>query len=92
MPRRYNDQTANVIGYAKGVQGHAMTIQKNAVEFDQDNTGEGQWIGVMAEIEAIQDKVNSMRRASVEEMSRCKQLALKMSEVRDEVHERSVTG
>ena len=80
MPRRYNDATAQVIGYAKGVQGHAATIQKNAVEFDQDYTSETQWDGVIMELWAIEDKVNSMKRAAIEEKSRCKQLALKMAE------------
>jgi len=92
MPRRYNDQTAQVIGYAKGIQGHAATIQRAAVEFDQDHTSESEWIGVVAELEAIQDKLNQMKRAAVEEMSRCKQLTLKLAEAVADADRQSVTG
>lgn len=92
MPRRYNDATAQVIGYAKGVQGHAATIQKEAAEFDQDFTGESQWDGVLMELGAIEDKLHRMKSAAIEEKSRCKQLALKMAEVVSDHDRERTTG
>ena len=88
MPKRYNELTAQVVGFAKGIQGHATDIQKDAQEFDVDHTSESDWDGVIYCIEAIEDKCANAKRAAIEERNRCKQLALKLAETMAE-HERS---